>query len=1116
MMVTFVSQCQKNALKKTRRVLDAFANRIGDNTWQTVITEDGLITVKKMLRQSASKSTAVSCHWIRSRARSQCLWVVGNRAKFNAEGRVPVNSTARKFQFTESHWESLPLIRALAALAALLHDWGKATQIFQQKLQPGYKGATGDPIRHEWISCVLLDAFIRHCQSQKLNWLNELAKGHIDEAAIEQNILNKPSQLFMNHDDTAQVLMWLIVSHHRLPLPSHNLDDLNEFKEYTASSIAQCLTLVTQAWGYENKKDEAAFNQRVAGCFEFPKGLMTQSALWIKDVKRWASKLHSLEPLLEQAMANKTIRLILHHARLCLMLGDHHYSSQPNNPQWASHLGLFANTDRATHTLKQKLDEHLVGVKTHALHIANVLPSVQRLECDEATAVFDNRALRKPSTGQFLWQQKAVNIITEYKKTTTIAGAFIVNMASTGCGKTLANAKIMQALSPQGNSLRFVLALGLRTLTLQTGDEYRDRVGLSNDELAVLIGSRAVLELHNTAQKEHSNASVISIEDSGSESLEALLDNDIDFTGVLPEGSLSTVLIDERARKFLYAPVLACTIDHMMGATETKRGGRYILPALRLLSSDLVIDEVDDFTGEDLAAIARLVHLAGMLGRKVMISSATIPPALAEGFFNAYRLGWQLFSLSQKAAPDVCCIWTDEFNSHIATLTSAQAGVKQYEQSHAAFINKRITKLATQPAKRKADIVACDINVSQNTSEQGSKQEFQETQQEQYFTIILKAVIAKHHQHNTVDAISHKNISFGVVRTANINPCVALTQYLLTADLPADTDIRVMAYHSQQILLMRHAQEQHLDAVLKRKEQKGQPPKAFSHPTIRAHINASAAKNMVFILVATPVEEVGRDHDFDWAIIEPSSYRSIIQLAGRVHRHRQGEVTNPNIGLLQYNWKAFLAQAKPGAQYFVRPGYENDIQGLPPLPSHDLSLIIDVAKTAQQLDATPRIQVPTIQACNQLFSAIEHKATQQLLTNYTNVRVNNVQGYLEHTWWLTALPQVFQVFRRSKAAVKLFFVWGRQGGYWATKDEDGQPVKCELQYSITPSTLTVKQQQRLWLTRDYEQLLEAQALNKGLSLKWASLRYGELSLVIYNETDSYEYSPQLGFFKTKK
>ncbi|XAG12338.1 hypothetical protein MRO13_06720 [Vibrio metschnikovii] len=96
MMVTFVSQCEKNALKKTRRVLDAFANRIGDNTWQTLITQEGLLTVKKMLGQTATRSTAVSCHWIRSRSRSQLLWVVGNKKKFNVEGVVPVNQTRKE------------------------------------------------------------------------------------------------------------------------------------------------------------------------------------------------------------------------------------------------------------------------------------------------------------------------------------------------------------------------------------------------------------------------------------------------------------------------------------------------------------------------------------------------------------------------------------------------------------------------------------------------------------------------------------------------------------------------------------------------------------------------------------------------------------------------------------------------------------------------------------------------------------------------------------------------------------------------------------------------------------------------------------------------------------
>ena len=93
MIVTFVSQCEKKALNKTRRVLDAFANRIGNRTWQTVITEEGLRAVKKLLKKTASKNTAVSCHWIRSRSRSELIWVVGNRSKFNEQGYVPVNYT---------------------------------------------------------------------------------------------------------------------------------------------------------------------------------------------------------------------------------------------------------------------------------------------------------------------------------------------------------------------------------------------------------------------------------------------------------------------------------------------------------------------------------------------------------------------------------------------------------------------------------------------------------------------------------------------------------------------------------------------------------------------------------------------------------------------------------------------------------------------------------------------------------------------------------------------------------------------------------------------------------------------------------------------------------------
>jgi CRISPR-associated endonuclease/helicase Cas3 len=100
----------------------------------------------------------------------------------------------------------------------------------------------------------------------------------------------------------------------------------------------------------------------------------------------------------------------------------------------------------------------------------------------------------------------------------------------------------------------------------------------------------------------------------------------------------------QKHRRLLYAPVLVSTIDHLMPSTESIRGGRYMLPVLRMMTADIVIDEIDDFTGSDLVAIARLTHLAGMLGRNVILSSATIPPDLAEGLFSAYKSGRKLYA----------------------------------------------------------------------------------------------------------------------------------------------------------------------------------------------------------------------------------------------------------------------------------------------------------------------------------------------------------------------------------------------------------------------------------------------------------------------------------------
>ena len=1136
MMVTFVSQCEKNALKKTRRVLDAFANRIGDNTWQTLITEDGLLTVKKMLRKTASKNTAVSCHWIRSRSRSQFIWVVGNKHKFNEQGIVPVNSTRKNLLNSEieNDWKYLPLIKSLTALSALLHDWGKASRLFQEKLSPNSKNKfKGDPLRHEWISVLLLNALVNGKNDE--TWLTELAQNGFTETQLKATIKTQNSTPLDKLPNGAKLLAWLIVSHHRLPNFSHSAKETrSEWLGVKSQTIDVLLQRITQEWGYENKIDEAEYNKRVKHCFEFPNGLLSESIQWIQKIKRWSTSLLSNLPLLESAMKDGSYRLVLHHARLCLMLGDHFYSSQDAAKNWKNSTGLFANTDRDTSELKQKLDEHLVGVAKNALDTAHLLPAFEK----EPPVATDIQALRRVSSDpKYKWQDKAVTKINEWKtqKDKKVTGFFAVNMASTGCGKTFANAKVMRALSADGKSLRYILALGLRTLTLQTGDEYRDRIGLTNADLAVLIGSRAVAELHNQREIKQDE---ITDEVLGSESKEALLDEFIDYDCEIPVEGLSTVLTCTRDKQFLYAPVLACTIDHLMAATETKRGGRYILPSLRLMSSDLVIDEIDDFTGDDLIAIGRLIHLAGMLGRKVMISSATIPPDLALGYFNTYKKGWQIFTKSRdQAKAEIGCAWIDEFTTHVHSVNVIQSNVnhgnsalEQYQVNHNNFIDKRINSLNKQVAKRKADILPCPlISIETTTPENGCE----ESKQSHYFSAVKQATLTKHQQHHSIDSKTAIKVSFGVIRVANISPCVDLTKYLLQADYPQDTQVKVMAYHSQQVLLLRHEQEKHLDEVLKRKEKAGEPQQAFSNPLIRNHLDLCAKKscaknnsrinNVLFILVVTPVEEVGRDHDFDWAIIEPSSYRSIVQLAGRVRRHRSEEVALANIGVMQYNLKAFKANDKQDGKYFIKPGYEDGWDKV--LHSHNLNKLVNETRINKSLNAIPRIKVPT-QADKQLLAFMEHKVTAQQLTNFSAFGANTLQGYLTETWYLTALPQVLTPFRKSEASINLFLFYNEHEDacYFTEKDEAGKPlldinyqaINRENIHNIKQVALTEQQQKNLWFERNYQQLLANYISEPWLTTrKRVSLRYGEINMV-ERENAQYEYNDQFGLVKVNK
>lgn len=1124
MMVLFVSQCDKKALRSTRRVLDAFADRIGDNTWRTIITEDGLAAVRTLLRKNATKNTAVACHWIRSRSRSELAWIVGSRSKFSKDGIVPVNSTRQNLRHSnwENDWAYLPQIKALTAVAALLHDFGKSSALFQKKLKSNSK--LGDPLRHEWVTCALLHALVIHSGdlSSDAGWLRLLHEWSFDETKVAEIAQVQHEKILSQLPPLAQIIAWLIVSHHRLPsLYDENLR--NGYASVTRSTFAAALQQLDESWGYKNDQD-GSFAQRVSQCFSFQFGLLKKSDILAKQLKKWTGRLLAAEESILKLLSEKSLRLTLQYARLSLMLSDHYISSLDAELNWQGYAKLYANTDSEHKGLKQKLDEHLLRVSEQALKISQSLTRFS----EQMEKAYDVKALKKKSPAEFAWQDRVVEKIKRFRQEQEIAdgrgqGWFVVNMASTGCGKTIANAKIMQAISEDGEGLRYILALGLRTLTLQTGDEYRTRIGLNSDELAVLIGSAAFKELHEQNLK-NSSKNGEDISDNGSESLETLLDQELDYI----EGPTAEFLdhffptkkpkVAAKNKAFLYKPVLACTIDHMIGATETIRGGKYILPFLRLMSSDLVIDEVDDFGLQDLIAIGRLVHLAGMLGRSVAISSATIPPGLAEGLYNAYQEGWECYRSFYKKGKQPVCVWCDEFSAKAELLQGAttEERCQNYAAKHKEFVSKRVRKLEKQCVKRKAYIVSCSHLLGDTVAE---KQLATLSREEQYFGTIKEEIRKLHVAHSWVDPKTEKQISFGVVRVANIMPCIELSQYLMSAEWGEDFSPYVMAYHSRQVLLLRHEQERHLDEVLKRKEKSGEEPAALSNPQIRKCIDEANGKNVVFILVATPVEEVGRDHDLDWAVIEPSSYRSIIQLVGRILRHRKlnGDIGTPNIAIMQYNLKGLADQA--GA-VFCRPGYESARHLL---RTHNMKELVNAEELNKGVNAIPRIVSATTLQAEQKLADLEHAVMNDFKErSFPGPAV--LQGWLTGYWWLTALHQQFNRFRAGSPQVKLYLCWedGSLAFYEHTeqrsfeKREDCRGLKYIGTYG--------KEEKRQWLSRQYHEALERQiSIDReedeqkyNEEMKSVSQRYGEVNVLERDmENKSFVYVDQFGLMEEK-
>ena len=978
MNILLVSQCKKNALTQTRRIIDQFAERCGERTWQTPMTTDGLQTLYKLLRKTARKNTAVACYWTHGKNLTDLLWIVGDKSQFNQQGRVPTNRTKRNIlrNDSENSWQYATSIQLIATIAALLHDLGKATVGFQDKLRKSR--LAGDPFRHEWISLQLFLLMIRDCNTNQEvltrlanfadhqqitpDWYKELAK-------TEKNDLSQLPLL-------VQWIGWLIVSHHRMPflMPVRYKDCQNKQKDdfdisgLTIKSFFKTFKAVEQWVRNCNIEDSADFWQL--------KSDITLSQSWLKKLSRYANKAINHPPLMQLTNVDS---LLLHLSRLSLMVADHNYSSISINDEEAQKVEdiLIANTNKSQQA-NQCLDDHLLGVANFTARFARLLPKMNA----ELPAINQHKPFTQRTTiKRFQWQNHAFDLAKSYQQLSDDNGFFGVNMASTGCGKTLANGRIMYALSNPQRGVRFTIALGLRVLTLQTGKVLRERLHLTDEHLAILVGGRAtktLFELENQPQITK-NENEINPETLGCESTESLVDEYIDVAeSGIADCELGTIIENSKARQLIYAPIVTCTVDHLMQASECLRGGKYIAPTLRLLTADLILDEPDDFDQRDLPALARLVYLAGLYGSKVLLSSATLTPDLIAGLFDAYQAGRKIWNQNTgRSNQGIICGWFDEYQQSVEQI----ADTVNFKHHHTQFIETRIAKLQQGAIRRRGQILEL-LNYPFNKKENLDAGYALLAQQ------LLDQAYHFHLQHHQQDPQTNKKISVGLMRFAHIDDVMSLTkQIYLQTELPANVQFHLVVYHARQLLLLRSQLEEKLDRILNRSDVN----KLFQQPEIRAAIKDSDKQHHIFIVIGTPVTEVGRDHDYDWAIVEPSSMRSIIQLVGRVWRHRPEKIAeSANVAILGSNLEAMKNGNNLGVNSacFTKPGFEQKPFFL--LKTHKTEQLITSEQLAN-INAIPRIM--TDSQAGLTLAELEHKVMANLFP--INARKSN---YVTSYW----------------------------------------------------------------------------------------------------------------------
>ena len=313
----------------------------------------------------------------------------------------------------------------------------------------------------------------------------------------------------------------------------------------------------------------------------------------------------------------------------------------------------------------------------------------------------------------------------------------------------------------------------------------------------------------------------------------------------------------------------------------------------------------------------------------------------------------------------------------------------------------------------------------------------------------------------------------------------------------------------------------------------------FAVPDIRQRIDAAPEADQLFIVLGSPVTEVGRDHDYDWAVVEPSSMRSLIQLAGRVRRHRAEGVASPNILVFSHNLRCYT---QPGQPAYCKPGFENNSEAFS-LSSHDLKKLMSAEELAV-IDARPRIVSPDPSALRprDRLVDLEHSRMRSEMLPVRQASASLAVGSRARvaasstvaatprlnaaTWWdqppqdalLCAVLQRQQPFRKESVPRDVTLV--------LLPDEDGESAVLhrvmdaaprqkalyelnDMRCTHLPNALTTGERIEAWGVTDYMTALLDLAAELDMASTDCAQRFG--TVTVRPNDNGWRYHPALGF-----